>query len=135
MVKRLLLLSFFLLTTTKLLADVNSDVAQCLSQGATSANAKTNCVQNAIAQEEKNQATTLYNAYSSFITKTLNGGGIGGTQTSNTARIGSTTSRYMPERLRMPTPTGSTQITPASPPPVSQAPQTTSPLQGGIKYY
>ena len=77
MVKRLLPF-LLLLTITTLLADVNSDVAQCLSGSGASANNKTVCVQNAIAKEGKNQVTTLYSTYTSFAAndlKTLNGGG------------------------------------------------------------
>jgi hypothetical protein len=117
----LLLLTLF---SVSILADVNSDVQDCLNNKSNGASGKTGCVQDAIDKEEQNQIQKLFEIYSNFVSNEINSGNFGAPQTgaSTAPAIPTTPPKAAPQPSQAP-----------PPPPISQ-PNKPAP-QGGIQYY
>jgi hypothetical protein len=120
-------IALFALFSVSVLADVNSDVQDCLkSKGA---GGKTGCVQGAIDKEEQNQIQKLFNVYSNFVSNEINSGNFGAPQTGpSTSAPATPTTGPQPPSSAPPPPPVSQPIKPGS--------QPTKPgSQGEIKYF
>lgn len=122
MVKKIAILLLFVAQAS--LADVNTDIQNCLNSNSTEAGSKTTCVQTAMNAEEQNQIKTLFSLYKNFVTNELNptGGGGGGPVTNTTPLL---------TQPKASTPNPAT----APPPSPTSQPAKTTPNQGGIQYY